>query len=218
MDPHQGRPRRPGDRVDPPRTRSGLRPLSGLLRTVEVLDNTRAVILTEDGTPYTVHGRRLPRPPGRGLDLHRPHDRRYVAHGYELPPREHNPTRSLRATWPPRNQSATAASCRLRTCWCGHGCRSPPAVRRPSRLRRGADWTGRPDPALLEGTVPLVCALLRHHDHGLGHRGGTRLLRVADDARAHRLGVPSGIRASTALPEACSPARHRLGGRPAHGG
>jgi hypothetical protein len=53
----------PGDRVIVEiqhSNRSAVRPLIGLLRTVEVIDGGRAVIFNEDGTRYAVDGRTLP--------------------------------------------------------------------------------------------------------------------------------------------------------------
>lgn len=53
----------PGQRVvvEPPWSdRSALRPLVGVLRPAEVLDDGRAVILNDDGTRYAVKGRTVP--------------------------------------------------------------------------------------------------------------------------------------------------------------
>jgi hypothetical protein len=60
MDTQTGRPRRPADRRDPVQQPVCLAAAHRHLRGIEVLDYTRAVILDDDGTRYTVDGRRLP--------------------------------------------------------------------------------------------------------------------------------------------------------------
>lgn len=116
----------PGDRVTVEikhSTRSALRPLIGFLRMVKVLDHARAVILNEDGTRYTVHGRRLPPVPLVQVSIFtNPATGSLWAQVYELPPREHSPY-----PIPPRYAAIAQPDghggiAQLSTCWCGDGC------------------------------------------------------------------------------------------------
>ena len=116
----------PGDRVTVEiqhSTRPAVRPLIGLLRTVQVLDTTQAVILNEDGTRYTVHGRRLPPVNLAQVSIFtNPATGTLWAQAYHLPPREHSPY-----PIPPRYAAIAKPDghggiAQLATCWCGDGC------------------------------------------------------------------------------------------------
>lgn len=123
--------------------RSALRPLIGLLRTVEILDDARAVILNEDGTRYAVHGRRLPPlAPVEVAIFTDPTTGALWAHVYDLPPREHSPyplPPRYAAVAQPDGQGGIA---RLSSCWCGNGCVCPTCGEQTVEIpNRGLEWS-----------------------------------------------------------------------------
>ena len=126
--------------------RSALRPLIGLLRSVEVLHETRAVILNEDGTRYTVHGRRLP--PVALVEVSvftDPATGGLWAEVYKLSPREHSPYPR-----PPRYTTVAERDdhggiARMRSCWCGNRCVCPTCGEQTIKIptKSGVEWSTR---------------------------------------------------------------------------
>lgn len=116
----------PGDRVTVEiqhSDRRALRPLIGLLRTVEVIDGARAIIFNEDGTRYAVNGKTLP--PVALVEVSifpDPATGGLWAHVYDLPPREHGPYRMDPRYAPVAQSDSKGGIARMPSCWCGKGC------------------------------------------------------------------------------------------------
>jgi hypothetical protein len=137
----------PGDRVTVEvqySDRGVLRPLVGVLRTVEVIDRRRAVIFNEDGSRYAVHGRTVP--PVALVDVSIFPDRvtgGLWAQVYDLPPR-------MRGPYPLPARDALVAEpdgrggvARLASCWCGAGCGCPTCGEQMVMIpaRGGLEWS-----------------------------------------------------------------------------
>lgn len=139
----------PGDRLMveiPYTTRSTLRPLIGLLRHAKVLDHHRAIILNDDGTRYTVHGRPLPPVALPEVSIFtNPTTGGLWAHTYHLPPREHSPYPILERYAAVAEPDDHGGIARMRSCWCGGGCVCPtcgePTIKIPTPS--GLEWITR---------------------------------------------------------------------------
>lgn len=137
----------PGDRVTievQHSNRPALQPLIGVLRTVEVLDHSRAVILNEDSTRYRVNGRRLPPVALVEVSIFTDPTGGLWAQTYELPPRQHSPypaAAALRVVAEPDDRGGIA---RMRSCWCGAGCLCPTCGEQTIMIptNSGLDWSG----------------------------------------------------------------------------
>jgi hypothetical protein len=134
----------PGDRVTVEIQHSNrpvLQPLIGLLRTVEVTTDHRAIIYEEDGSRYRFNERTVPPVRlGEASIITNPATGELWAHVYHLPPRDSSPYPLDPRSAPIAEPDAHGGIARMLSCWCGRGCvcsvcgEATMSVALPSRL------------------------------------------------------------------------------------